>query len=49
MRRVLDVDGAIASRDAVGGTAPVRVDEQREALREAVAQARAWAQEPQGR
>ncbi len=47
VRGVLDVDGAIASRDAVGGTAPVRVTEQREALREAVAGARAWATGPQ--
>jgi argininosuccinate lyase len=43
VRTVLDVSGAIASRDAVGGTAPVRVSEQREAQRAAVAQARAWA------
>ena len=42
VRHVLDVDGAIASRDAVGGTAPVRVAEQREALRAAVVDARAW-------
>ena len=49
VRRVLDVDGAIASRDAVGGTAPVRVTEQREALRAAVVEAQGWARGPQQR
>jgi argininosuccinate lyase len=32
LRSVLTIDGAVASRDGFGGTAPVRVAEQREAL-----------------
>jgi argininosuccinate lyase len=47
VRTVLDVAGAIASRDAVGGTAPVRVAEQREQLRAQVADALRWARQPQ--
>ncbi len=47
VRTVLDVAGAIASRDAVGGTAPVRVQEQREALRARLARAQVWARGPQ--
>jgi argininosuccinate lyase len=43
IRTVLDVRGAIASRDGVGGTAPVRVREQLAALRTQVAGDRAWA------
>ena len=43
VRSVLSVDGSIASRDAVGGTAPVRVREQLESARAAVAAARSWA------
>lgn len=48
VREVLDVAGAIASRDAVGGTAPVRVREQRAAMREQLDQVHAWARGPQG-
>ncbi|MDR1426997.1 MAG: argininosuccinate lyase [Bifidobacteriaceae bacterium] len=43
VRAVLSVAGSIASRDAVGGTAPARVAEQLAAARQAVADARAWA------
>ena len=40
VREVLSVQGSLASRDAVGGTAPVRVAEQLAAARVAVAEAR---------
>ena len=40
---LLSVEGSLASRDAKGGTAPARVAEQREAVREASRAARAWA------
>ncbi len=43
VRSVLTVAGSIASRDGVGGTAPVRVTEQLAGLRERVAADRAWA------
>ena len=43
VRSVLSVEGSLASRDAVGGTAPVRVSEQLEAARAALATARGWA------
>ncbi|WP_336923766.1 argininosuccinate lyase [Aquipuribacter sp. SD81] len=43
VREVLDVAGALASRDAVGGTAPVRVTEQREQLRVRLEDAVGWA------
>lgn len=36
VRSVLSVDGSVASRDGVGGTAPERVEEQRAALTERV-------------
>ncbi len=42
VRDVLTVEGSIASRDAVGGTAPVRVAEQLEAARARAADLRAW-------
>ncbi|WP_395729850.1 argininosuccinate lyase [Nakamurella sp.] len=42
VREVLTVDGSLASRDAVGGTAPVRVAEQIEALRDTIATDRTW-------
>ncbi len=42
VREVLTVAGSLASRDAVGGTAPVRVAEQIEALRNTIAIDRAW-------
>jgi argininosuccinate lyase len=45
VREVLTVDGSLASRDAVGGTAPVRVAEQIAALRSTIAADRAWSQE----
>ena len=43
IRSVLDVRGALASRDGAGGTAPVRVREQLDAARADVAAHRAWA------
>ena len=46
VRTVLDVRGAIASRQGHGGTAPVRVAEQLEALRIEVAAHRDWADRP---
>jgi argininosuccinate lyase len=46
VRSVLDVRGALAARQGHGGTAPVRVREQLEALREVVAGQRAWAAAP---
>ncbi|WP_240899369.1 argininosuccinate lyase [Kineococcus indalonis] len=42
VRGVLSVAGSLASRDAVGGTAPVRVAEQLEQAREALDGHRAW-------
>jgi argininosuccinate lyase len=46
VRSVLSLAGSLASRDAVGGTAPVRVGEQLEAARTALAEARGWAARP---
>ena len=43
VRDVLTVEGSLASRDGVGGTAPVRVAEQLVALRARVDADRAWA------
>jgi argininosuccinate lyase len=43
VRSVLTVRGALASRSAVGGTAPVRVGEQLSALADAAHQHAAWA------
>ncbi len=45
VRDVLSVEGSLASRDAVGGTAPVRVAEQLEAAKERSAEYRFWAQD----
>jgi argininosuccinate lyase len=42
VRDVLTVEGSVASRDARGGTAQVRVAEQLDELRRAVAEHRAW-------
>src|SRR3954463_7729850 len=42
VRSVLSVEGSLASRDALGGTAPVRVTEQLELARERLADARTW-------
>jgi argininosuccinate lyase len=42
VREVLTVEGSVASRNGRGGTAPVRVGEQRERLVERVAAARQW-------
>jgi argininosuccinate lyase len=42
VRSVLSLAGSLASRDAVGGTAPVRVGEQLAAARTAVGQSRQW-------
>lgn len=46
VREVLTIDGAVASRATKGGTAGVRVAEQRETVRERAAAARTWAQRP---
>ncbi len=46
VRSVLSVGGSLGSRSGKGGTAPVRVAEQRVAAREASAVARAWASCP---
>lgn len=43
VRSVLTVEGSLASRDAVGGTAPARVAEQLETCRARAAALRAWA------
>ena len=43
VRAVLTVRGSLESRDANGGTAPVRVREQLERVQAAAAQGRAWA------
>lgn len=43
VRSVLTVEGSLASRDAVGGTAPSRVAEQLEACRARAAALREWA------
>ena len=43
VRSVLTLQGSLASRDAVGGTAPVRVAEQLDQARVAAVAARAWA------
>ena len=42
VRGVLTVEGSLASRDAVGGTAPARVAEQLEACRARLAELREW-------
>jgi argininosuccinate lyase len=46
VRDVLDVAGSLASRNGRGGTAPVRVAEQRERLVRRIADLRAWASAP---
>ncbi|MGZ4625171.1 MAG: argininosuccinate lyase [Kineosporiaceae bacterium] len=46
VREVLDVAGSLASRDGRGGTAPVRVAEQRERLLARIAELGAWAATP---
>ena len=43
---MLTIDGAVASRATRGGTAGVRVAEQRQRVDEANAAARKWAQTP---
>ena len=43
VRAVLTVAGSMASRDGLGGTAPIRVAEQIEQLRARIAADRAWA------
>ena len=45
VREVLTVNGSLASRSAVGGTAPVRVAEQLAAARARAAEMRVWAAE----
>ena len=44
VRTVLSVEGSVASRDAVGGTAPARVAEQLEAAKERSTEYRFWTQ-----
>jgi argininosuccinate lyase len=44
VRGVLSVEGSLASRDGVGGTAPVRVREQIESAKERSTEYRFWAQ-----
>jgi argininosuccinate lyase len=44
VRAVLTVEGSVASRDGVGGTAPVRVTEQLEAAKERSTEFRFWAE-----
>ncbi|MFN8076379.1 MAG: argininosuccinate lyase [Kineosporiaceae bacterium] len=46
VRDVLDVGGSLASRDGRGGTAPVRVGEQRARLVERVEALRGWTRRP---
>ena len=46
VREVLTIDGAVASRTTRGGTAKVRVEEQRERVAAASAEYRQWAQTP---
>jgi len=46
VRGVLTVAGSLASRDGVGGTAPIRVAEQLAGLRAVIAADRAWASRP---
>lgn len=46
VRSVLTVEGAVASRATRGGTAAVRVEEQRERVNSANATYRQWAQQP---
>lgn len=46
VREVLTIDGAVASRATKGGTAGVRVVEQRERVKELSAEAREWATTP---
>ncbi|HEY6795915.1 MAG TPA: argininosuccinate lyase [Kineosporiaceae bacterium] len=46
VRAVLDVAGSLASRDGRGGTAPVRVTEQRDRLTDRLGALRGWAQRP---
>jgi len=43
VREVLSVEGSLASRDAKGGTAPVRVVEQLDRVRSLAGEARSWA------
>ncbi|WP_425954178.1 argininosuccinate lyase [Xylanimonas sp. McL0601] len=43
VRSVLSVEGSVASRDAVGGTAPARVAEQLESAKERATEYRFWA------
>ena len=42
VREVLTVTGSLASRNSQGGTSPARVEEQREAAKIVVGQARSW-------
>jgi argininosuccinate lyase len=46
VRTVLDVAGSLASRDGRGGTAPIRVAEQRERLAQRIRELRDWANTP---
>ncbi|WJY89667.1 argininosuccinate lyase [Corynebacterium confusum] len=46
VREVLTIDGAVASRSTKGGTAGVRVTEQRELVAQRNSQAKTWAETP---
>ena len=46
VREVLTIDGAVASRSTKGGTAAVRVNEQRETVNKLNAEFRTWANTP---
>jgi argininosuccinate lyase len=46
VRGVLTVSGSLASRDGIGGTAPIRVAEQLAALKAMIAGDRAWLAHP---
>jgi argininosuccinate lyase len=49
VRTVLTAEGSVASRDGVGGTAPVRVAEQLDEVRSRMGAARLWAATPGSR
>ena len=49
VKEVLTIHGSVASRDALGGTAPVRVREQLAQARTRLGTDRVWSREPIGR
>jgi argininosuccinate lyase len=48
LRQVLTVEGSLAARDGIGGTAPARVAEQRRRLAEIVTAIAGWARTEPG-